>query len=197
MISSGLFAALVLLAALGCGQGSQPPALSSPAKVSAAIAVGDYTASATVPFAVPIVLTEGTDIIAWQFNLHYDASDVRIYTDCDPFAGNPYCNVFSRPVTEGPFFASVSPFNVFLPGIIVLDGVTGDQAGKLLAATGLGGDRPGGPDAPGILAYVLFLAVDGGTGLSPITIGDFSLTRGTEATPTTFARRLPSADAAP
>ena len=126
-------------------------------------------------FVVPIDITGAVDLTFWQFDLSYDASDVQINTGCDPFS-DPYCSLFTGPVTEGPFFGSVSSFNVFNPGFILLDGITLEQLGQLIAVNdSFGGSLPG-PSGDGILAYVEFITTATGTGTSPITVVGASTT---------------------
>ena len=78
-----------------------------------------------------IEITGAVDLIFWQFDVFYDASDVQIVTNCDPFS-DPFCNFGGTGVTEGPFFGSLSPFNLFNPGFILLDSVTLAQLGQLI-----------------------------------------------------------------
>jgi len=120
-----------------------------------------YAAATT--FVVPVEVTGAVDLISWQFDLTYDPADVQIVTNCDPFS-DPYCNFDGFGVTEGPFFGSLSPFNVFNPGFVLLTG--GSQTGRLLAANDtLGGEMP--PSGAGILAFVEFTElIESGTAAS-------------------------------
>src|SRR5438034_4292460 len=155
-----------LAVALWCGTGR-------PVNADPIISVGSYIPpppyAALTTFVVPINITVAVDVTFWQFDLSYDASDVQINTGCDPFS-DPYCSLFTGPVTEGPFFGSLSPFNVFNPGFILLDGITLEQLGQLIAVNdSFGGSLPG-PSGDGILAYVEFITTAIGTGESPITV---------------------------
>jgi hypothetical protein len=79
------------------------------------------------------------ELIAWSFSLTYNPADLQIN---DPATLDP--SGLGRPVTEGEFFSSLSPFNVFNPGFITLDPITLEQAGLLLAVNDtFGGDLPG------------------------------------------------------
>jgi hypothetical protein len=133
------------------------------------ISVGPYTPSTTTPFVVPIVITGAVDLIFWQFDVAYDATDVQIVTNCDPFS-DPFCNFGGTGVTEGPFFGSLSPFNVFNPGFILLDSVTLAQMGQLIAVNDTFGGSLPGPSGDGVLAYIEFVTTAAGTGTSPITV---------------------------
>jgi hypothetical protein len=139
------------------------------------ISVGPYTPSTTMPFVVPIVITGAVNLIFWQFDVAYDASDVQIVTNCDPFS-DPFCNFGGTGVTEGPFFGSLSPFNVFNPGFILLDGVTLAQLGQLIAVNDTFGGSLPGPSGDGVLAYIEFVTTATGTGTSPITVQNPSTT---------------------
>jgi hypothetical protein len=149
------------------------------------ISVGPYTPSTTMPFVVPIDITGAVDLIFWQFDLAYDATDVQIVTSCDPFS-DPFCNFGGTGVTEGPFFGSLSPFNVFNPGFILLDGVTLAQLGQLIAVNDTFGGPLPGPSGDGVIAYIEFVTTANGTGTSPITVQNASTTSGVPE-PTTLA----------
>lgn len=136
---------------------------------AAVISVGPYTPSTTAPFVVPINISGALGAINWQFDLAYDPNDIQINTNCTP-SGDPFCGPVTGPVTEGPFFGSVSPFNVFNPGFIILDGVTHAQVGQLIAVNDAFGGSPPGPSGGGTLAYVEFVTTATGTGVSPITV---------------------------
>jgi hypothetical protein len=129
------------------------------------ISVGSYTVPATPlePFLVPIEITGAVNVDFWQFNLTYDPTDLQIN---DPAA----LDFLGRPVTEGDFFLNVSPFNVFNPGFIILDAVTLEQTGLLLAVNNTFGGSLPGPSGSGILAFVEFVAI--GEGDSLITVTD-------------------------
>jgi hypothetical protein len=139
------------------------------------ISVGPYTPSTTMPFVVPIEITGAVDLIFWQFDVAYDATDVQIVTNCDPFS-DPFCNFGGTGVTEGPFFGSLSPFNVFNPGFILLDSVTLAQLGQLIAVNDTFGGPLPGPSGDGVVAYIEFVTTATGTGTSPITVQNPSTT---------------------
>ena len=129
-----------LAVALWCAAGK-------PVNADPIISVGTYIPpppyAPLTTFVVPIDITGAVDLTFWQFDLSYDASDVQINTGCDPFS-DPYCSLFTGPVTEGPFFGSLSLFNVFNPGFILLDDITLEQLGQLIAANdSFGGSLPG------------------------------------------------------
>lgn len=134
------------------------------------IFVGPYTVPATPgdPFLVPIQITGAVNIDFFQFSLSYDPTDLQIN---DPAA----LDFLGRPVTEGEFFSSLSPFNVFNPGFILLDGSL-NQLGTLLAVNDTFGGTLPGPSGDGILAYVEFVTAINGTGDSLITVTDQSAT---------------------
>lgn len=125
-----------------------------------------YTAAAT--FVVPVGITGAADVTSWQFDLTFDPADVRIVTSCDPF-GDPYCNFDGFGVTEGPFFGSLSPFNVFNPGFVLLAGTA--QTGQLIAVNDtFGGQAP--PSGAGILAFVEFTALADNATAASITVAN-------------------------
>src|SRR5258708_30524730 len=87
---------------------------------AAIISVGRFVVPAnTDPFAVPILITGGVEVTAWSFDLTYDATDLQINTNCDPFT-DPFCSLITGPVTEGAFFSAGSPFNLLVPRFIYL-----------------------------------------------------------------------------
>jgi hypothetical protein len=140
-----------------------------PQATAAVISVGPYTPSTTTPFVVPINVTGAVNATSWQFDVSYNANDIHINTNCIP-SSDPFCGPLTGPVTEGPFFGNLSPFNVFNPGFIALDHVTHAQVGQLIAINdAFGGSLPG-PAGDGILAYVEFVTTATGTGTSPITV---------------------------
>jgi hypothetical protein len=108
------------------------------------------------------------NVIGWQFNLTYDASDVQVNAGCDPFVGDPYCSLFTGAVTEGEFFSSGTPFNLLNPGFIDLDPVSFEQTGLLFAVNGAFGGSPPLPSGNGTLAFVEFRVL--GDGSSAITV---------------------------
>jgi hypothetical protein len=127
--------------------------------------------SGNTTFIVPVEISGAVNLTFWQFDLLYDPSDVQIVTNCDPFT-DIYCNFDEAGITEGPFFGSLSPFNVFNPGFIVLDAGLA-QIGQLIAVNdSFGGDTP--PSGDGILAYVEFVTTENGNGESPITVTNTS-----------------------
>ena len=77
------------------------------------------------------------------------------------------------PVTEGDFFSSGAPFNLLIPGVIVLDAALA-QTGVLFGVEGAFSGIPPGPSGDGVLAYVEFTIL--GDGTSPITLTDVSTT---------------------
>lgn len=155
---------------------------------AAIISVGPHTPSTTMPFVVPIDITGAVDLTFWQFDVAYDASDVLINTSCDPFS-DPFCDFVTGPETEGPFFGSLSPFNVFDPGFLFLNSVTLAQLGQLIAVNDTFGGSLPGPSGNGVLAYIEFVTTVTGSGRSPITVQNASTTSGVPA-PTTLALLL-------
>lgn len=132
--------AFTLLAA-----GSRPAA-------AGAISVGTFDSS-TSPFVVPVDITGAVELITWQFDLAFDPTVVQVHELCDPFA-DAFCDLFTGPVTEGPFTAG--SFSLFVPGVI-------DNANGLLSLVAGGwGDPPPGPSGDGTLANVLFLRIGEG-----------------------------------
>jgi hypothetical protein len=138
---------------------------------AAVISVGPYTPSTTMPFVVPIEITGAVALVSWSFDLTYDATDIVINTNCD-FTTDPFCDIFTGPVTQGPFFSSVALFPpLFVPGFIITDpSPPFDQTGQLLGVNGAWQDPPPGPSGDGILAYVEFVTTPNGTGTSTITV---------------------------
>jgi hypothetical protein len=147
------------------------------------ISVGPYTPSTVMPFVVPIDITGAIDEIFWQFDVAYDATDVQINTSCDPFSDS-FCDFVTGPITEGPFFGSLSPFNVFNPGFILLDSVTLAQLGQLIAVNDTFGGSLPGPSGNGVLAYIEFVTTATGSGTSPITVQNGSAPNGVPEPPT-------------
>ena len=128
----------------------------------------------------PIEISDGVEVLSWQFDLAYDAEIVNVDTGCDPFAGDLYCDLFTGPVTPGEFFAAGDPFTVFNPGFVTLD-ATLAQAGLLLGVNSLYGGGEPYPSGSGVLAYVRFLVVGGGT--PQLTIQDPSVESAAPAVP--------------
>jgi hypothetical protein len=154
-------------------------ALLAPLRIASAaiISVGPYAPSTTQPFVVPIDITGAADLTFWQFDLLYVASDVQIVTNCDPFSDS-FCNFGGTGVTEGPFFGSLSPFNVFNPGFILLNSVTLAQVGQLITVNDTFGGSLPGPSGNGVIAYIEFVTTANGTGTSPITVQNGSTSGG-------------------
>ena len=119
-------------------------------------------------FAVPIEITAGINVISWQFDLTYDATDVQVNVGCDSSGVDPYCSFSTGPVTEGDFFASAAPFNLLVPGFIQLDPVTLAQTGLLFGVNGAFGGSAPFPSGNGTLAFVEFTII--GNGNSVITV---------------------------
>lgn len=136
---------------------------------AAVISVGTAIPVAPNTIAVPIEITDALNVNFWQFDLVYDPIDLQINTSCDPFSGDIYCSLFTGPITEGEFFGSLSPFNVFNPGFVTED-PPGQQAGLLLAVNDTFGGAPPGPSGSGVLAYVEFLVI--GAGNSTISVAN-------------------------
>ena len=139
---------------------------------AATITTGAPIPVAVGRFVVPIEVHGAVELTAWQFDLAYDATDVRIHMLCDPFV-DAFCSLLTGPVTEGEFFAGGVPFNLLNPGAVLLDGAL-EQTGVLQAAQGAYGGFPPAPSGDGVLAYVHFITI--GTGDSPITVENPSLT---------------------
>ena len=121
-------------------------------------------------FVVPIEITGAPALTSWQFSLSFDPNDVQINTSCDASGSDPYCDPLFGPVTPGTFFAGAVFPSFFDPGFIFND------VGLLDAASGAWQDPPPGPSGHGILAYVEFITTANGTGKSPITVTDASVT---------------------
>jgi hypothetical protein len=118
---------------------------------------------------VPIQIADAHNVVGWQFDLKYDATDLQVNTGCDPFGGDVYCSLLIGPVTEGDFFASGAPFNLLVPGVVDLDPVTLNQTGLLFGVAGaFGGSTPPFPSGDGTLAFIEFTVL--GTGTSPVDI---------------------------
>jgi hypothetical protein len=149
------------------------------------ISVGAHIPIDLTTFAVPIDITAGVNVIGWQFDLTYDASDVQVNVGCDPFGGDPYCSFFTGPVTEGDFFASAAPFNLLVPGFIQLDPVTFAQTGLLFGVNGAFGGSAPFPSGNGTLAFVEFTII--GNGNSVITVNGSAISDTTVPEPGTLA----------
>jgi len=83
------------------------------AKAVPVISVGTYSPpTTTAPFLVPIQITDAVNVDFWQFSLTYDPTDLQIN---DPAA----LDFLQRPVTEGEFFSSLSPFNTLSDRLVL------------------------------------------------------------------------------
>ena len=163
--------------------------VAGPAHASAAvISAGTAIPVALNTIVVPIEISGAVNVVFSQFDLAYDPTDLQINTGCDPFSGDIYCGFLTGPITEGPFFGSLSPFNVFNPGFIT-EQPPGLQAGLLLAVNDTFGGAPPGPSGSGVLAYVEFLVI--GAGNSPIRVENSTVTSAVPE-PATFALFLVS-----
>jgi hypothetical protein len=152
-------------------------------KADPVISVGPYTPPTTTdPFLVPIQITGAVELIAWSFGLKYDPTDLLIN---DPAMLDP--DGLGRPVTEGNFYSAGAPFNLLVPGVIVLDSTTLLQTGVLFGVNGAWGGLGTAPSGDGILAYVEFVKTAGGTGQSTITVTDPSVTSSAVPEPATLA----------
>jgi hypothetical protein len=173
----------LLAVALWCSAGGR--AIADPI-----ISVGTYSPpnTASTTFVVPIDITGAVNLTFWQFDVGYVATDVQIVTSCDPFSDS-FCNFGGTGVTEGPFFGSLSPFNVFNPGFILLDSVTSAQLGQLIVVNDTFGGSLPGPSGNGVIAYIEFVTTANGTGTSPITVQNAS-TIGAVPEPATLALLL-------
>ena len=83
---------------------------------AATISVGTPSADGSDVLIYPVEISDGLDVLSWQFDLAYDANVVNIDTTCDPFAGDQYCDLFTGPVTPGEFFAAGDPLAAEAPG---------------------------------------------------------------------------------
>jgi len=137
---------------------------------ASAIIIGPRIDLSPTTFALAIDIVDGVAVESWQFGLTYDASDVQVSTDCDPFSGDPYCSLLTGPVTEGDFFAGGAPFNLLIPGFVDLDPVTFVQTGRLFGVSGAFGGFPPFPSGNGTLAFVRFTIL--GDGSSDIEVDE-------------------------
>ena len=147
---------------------------------AATISVGVAIPITATTFALPIEIANAIELTSWQFDLAYDPTDVQVNTACDPFS-DVFCSLITGPVTEGDFFAGGAPFNLLNPGFIDLDPATLTQTGLLFAVQGAYGGFLPAPSGNGILAYVQFITI--GTGGSPITVQNPSVTENVAAVP--------------
>jgi hypothetical protein len=149
---------------------------------AATIAVGPYTTSTTTPFLVPVVVSDAVDLASFTFDLSYDPTAFQIDTGCDPFS-DMSCDVVTGPVTQGTFYTASAIFPpLFVPGFVLLDSM-GAQTGQLVGVDGAWQDPGPAPSGDGVLAYVEFLAVDGGSATSPIMVAGSPTTVPTTAVP--------------
>lgn len=138
------------------------------ARVEAAtIAVGPYTPS-TTPFIVPVVVADAVNLDAFTFDLAYDPTAFVINTGCDPFA-DTFCDFVTGPVTPGNFYGGSLFPSLFNPGFILLD-TMGTQIGSPLAVNGAWQGFGPAPSGSGVLAYIDFIAVPGGSSTAPIVV---------------------------
>lgn len=134
-----------------------------------------FSLGGTIPvtanvFAVPVEISDAANVTFWQFDLHYNPSNVQINTSCDTSGVDVFCDLFSNPppITEGNFFGSGRPFNTFNPGFILLDATSMAQIGQLLAVNDTLGTVPPGISGSGVLAFIEFVTV--GTGPPGIAV---------------------------
>ena len=135
-----------------------------------AAALPEISAGSSIPlsgttFVVPIEITGASELINWQFDLAFDPTVVQVNVGCDP-ATDSFCDLFTGPVTEGPFTEGL--FSLFVPGVI------DNTSGLLSIVAGAWGDPPPGPSGDGILAYVEFLTIDA-RGNPNIRVSDFAV----------------------
>lgn len=135
-------------------------------------------------FALPIEITDAVEVIAWSVGLNYDPTDVQINTICDPFSGDIYCSLLTNAFTEGDFFASGTPFNLLVEGVVELDPITFEQTGVMFAFAGAYGGFPPAPSGDGVLGYVEFRVL--GDGSSEITLTDADITSSAVPEPATL-----------
>jgi hypothetical protein len=140
---------------------------------AATISVGTRIPISATEFALPVEIVGAGELTGWEFSLLYNPTDVQIDTGCDPSI-DAYCDLFTLYTTEGDFYAAGVPFNVLNPGSVLLDLVTLEQTGTLLAAQGLYGGPLPAPSGDGVLAYVRFITL--GDGESPIQVVDSVVT---------------------
>jgi hypothetical protein len=121
-----------------------------PAAASPLLKIGPST-PATPTFSVPIEISGAADLVAWQFDLTFDPSDLQAIS-----------------VSEGPFTSGSGLFTtLFVPGII--DNFNGSIS--LVAGAYL--DLAPGPSGDGILALVDFAVL--GDGSSTIELRNTSV----------------------
>ena len=162
----------IVLAALSC--------VRVDSAVAASITIGTEIPITATTFALPLQITGGVQVTAWQFDLSFDPNDVQVNTNCDPFS-DAFCSLSTNAVTEGSFFAGGVPFNVLIPGFLFVDPVTLQQTGVLQGVNDAYGGFPPAPSGDGVIAYVEFLRL--GSGTSPITVGNTGTTSGASPVP--------------
>ena len=154
----------VLIAATSCVLACLPTVAGA-----TSITTGTRIVVSPTTIVVPIEIADAHNVVGWQFDLTYDATDLQVNTGCDPFGGDVYCSLLTGPVIEGDFFAAGSPFNLLIPGFVDLDPITFNQTGLLFGVAGaFGGSTPPFPSGDGTLAFVEFTVL--GTGTSPIGV---------------------------
>ncbi len=153
--------AFLLSSCIACALAPTPSAATT-------IAVGPYTPSSTSPFVVPVMVTGAVGLDAFSFDLAYEPTAYAIATGCDPFS-DAFCDFVTGPVTAGTFYGGATFPALFVPGFILLD-AGGVQTGRLLGVAGAWQDFAPSPSGDGILAYIEFIAIPGGTADSPITV---------------------------
>jgi len=139
------------------------------ASVASTIATGPFVPSTTSPFIVPIVISGAVDLDSFTFDLAWDPTAYQINTACDPFSDG-FCDFSTGPITLGTFYTSAATLpSLFNPGFILLDG-GGNQTGQLVGVNGAWQDFAPAPSGDGVLAFIEFIAVAGGSPTSPITV---------------------------
>jgi hypothetical protein len=130
--------------------------LGAPRSEAATISVGPYVVPpvAGTPFLIPIQVTDAVQLVSWSFGLTYDVTELQINVPGT-------FDLFGQSVTEGPFYAGGAPFNLLIPGVIALDGITFAQLGSLFGVEGAYGGFDPAPSGDGIIAYVEFVSLDG------------------------------------
>jgi hypothetical protein len=120
------------------------------AAASPIVTAGPYT-PATPIVSVPIEIAGADDLVAWQFDVAFDPTDLQALS-----------------VSEGPFTSGSGSFTtLFIPGII--DNISGSIS--LVAGAYL--DLPPGPSGTGVLAIIDFAVL--GTGNSVIELRNTSV----------------------
>ena len=139
------------------------------ASLAATITTGPFVPSSTSPFIVPIVVSGAVVLDSFTFDLAWDPAAYQINTACDPFSDG-FCDFVTGPITLGTFYTDATTFpSLFNPGFILLDG-SGNQTGHLLGVNGAWQDFTPAPSGDGVLAFIEFIAVPGGSPTTPITV---------------------------